>query len=161
MTQESNMLSQLFGLDGTTAWVTGAGRGLGQGMAIALAGAGATVALTSRTESEIAQVAAEIVAAGGRAVPVPGDLSNEAGCRIAHERVVAALGPVGILVNNAGTNIRKELADASIAEFRSVMELNFFAYITCAKLCLPAMKEARKGKIVNVSRSKRRRMKFL
>src|SRR3954467_7746835 len=84
-------------LEGRVALVTGAGRGIGRGIAVALAAAGARVMAVSRTESDLVSLQAEI----GGAYCVA-SLAEEAGCRRAVEEAHSQLGPVAILVNNAG-----------------------------------------------------------
>src|SRR2546425_5368917 len=89
-----------FRLDGKLALVTGAGRGIGRAIALALANAGAELLLNSRTPAELAAVAAEIEAQGGRARPLPFDVTDSAAARTA----IAGLPRLDILVNNAGGN---------------------------------------------------------
>src|SRR6266702_4272653 len=89
-----------FRLDGKLALVTGAGRGIGRAIALALAGAGAELLLNSRTPAELAAVAAEIEAQGGRARPLPFDVTDSEAARGA----IAGLPHLDILINNAGVN---------------------------------------------------------
>ena len=90
------------GLEGRVALVTGASQGIGRAIAVALADAGATVALAARNAAKLAEVKAEIEAAGGKAEAFPLDISREEAMKAAAKDVVGALGPVHILVNNAG-----------------------------------------------------------
>src|ERR1700738_4653525 len=89
-----------FRLDGKIALVTGAGRGIGRAVALALAAAGAELVLVSRTQGELDEVAAEIVAGGRNARPLRLDVTRSDAVRDAF----ASLGRVDILVNNAGVN---------------------------------------------------------
>ena len=89
------------GLDGRVAVVTGAGRGIGRAVALALAQAGAKVAALARTQSEIEETAALIKKSGG-AQAFAIDVTDTSGVRRAMEEIEAALGPVDVLVNNAG-----------------------------------------------------------
>src|SRR5579864_7102932 len=84
------------------AMVTGAGRGIGRAIAIAYAAEGARVALTARTTTELDEVVAKISAAGGSAHAFPADLSDRAVPKRVVEEVEKKLGPIEILVNNAG-----------------------------------------------------------
>src|SRR6516162_6338943 len=84
------------------AMVTGAGRGIGRAIAIAYAAEGARVALTARTTTELDEVIEKISAAGGTAQAFPADLSDRTVPRMLVEDVEADLGPIEILVNNAG-----------------------------------------------------------
>ena len=100
-----------FQLDGRLALVTGAGRGIGRAVALALADAGAELLLNSRTPRELEDVAAEIVANGGKARPLPFDVTDSAAARDA----IAALPRLDILVNNAGLNRPQAFLDVDEA----------------------------------------------
>jgi NAD(P)-dependent dehydrogenase (short-subunit alcohol dehydrogenase family) len=91
-------------LSGKTALVTGAGSGIGKATALALAAAGARVVVLSRTDEEIKETAAEIEAAGGTALSVAADTTDEATMKAAVERTVEAFGGIDIVVANAGIN---------------------------------------------------------
>jgi NAD(P)-dependent dehydrogenase (short-subunit alcohol dehydrogenase family) len=89
-------------LEGRVAIVTGAGRGIGRAIATTFASAGASVALASRTEAELDQVAAEIGGAGARAIAVPTDVADADAVDRLVERTLAELGTLDVMVNNAG-----------------------------------------------------------
>src|SRR5690349_4081003 len=89
-------------LTGKVALVTGAGRGIGRATALALAEKGAAVALTSRNEKELSEVEAEIKALGQPVIALPVNLADAASATLLISSVEAALGPVDILINNAG-----------------------------------------------------------
>src|SRR5436309_267114 len=89
-------------LQGKIALVTGASQGIGRACALALAKAGAVVALAARNEAKLAEVAAEIAAAGGQAVPFALDVASEESIKNGAKAVVDRFGKVEILVNNAG-----------------------------------------------------------
>jgi NAD(P)-dependent dehydrogenase (short-subunit alcohol dehydrogenase family) len=89
-------------LEGQSALVTGAGRGFGKAIALRLAAEGAAVALVSRSQGQLDQVAAQIRAAGGRAEPIPADVTDRAAVGAAVHAAEAKLGPLDLLVNNAG-----------------------------------------------------------
>ena len=121
------------------ALVTGAGRGIGAGIARALAGAGWHVTVTGRTASEVEEVAREI---GGDAVV--GDVSK----REDVERMIAAAGPIDLLVANAGVALWEESWETDPDEWWHVLEVNVLgAYLTC-RLALPGMIERGGGRIV-------------
>jgi NAD(P)-dependent dehydrogenase (short-subunit alcohol dehydrogenase family) len=120
-------------LDGRVAVITGAGRGLGRACAFALAGAGAEVVLVSRTESDLKQVASDILAEGGTARPLVCDVSDMDDIR----DKISRLDRIDILVNNAGTNAPEPFIDVSEENFDKVMDLNvrsaFFVSQTAAR----------------------------
>jgi NAD(P)-dependent dehydrogenase (short-subunit alcohol dehydrogenase family) len=95
------------GLSGRTALVTGAGRGLGRAIACALADAGASVVLTSRTGAELAETAALVRAAGGRAAAVEADVSDRGQVDGLHRAALELTGQIDIVVNNAGNLVAK------------------------------------------------------
>jgi NAD(P)-dependent dehydrogenase (short-subunit alcohol dehydrogenase family) len=135
-------------LEGRVALVTGAGRGIGRGIARALAAAGARVMAVSRTETELASLQAEI---GGAHLAV--SLEDEAGCRRAVEAARARLGPVSILVNNAGDGDSADGRAWEIdpADWRAKLAVNVDAPFYLARLVLPRMLAAGEGRIINIA----------
>jgi gluconate 5-dehydrogenase len=131
-----------FDLSGRSALVTGSTRGLGLAFARALAEAGARVAVNGRSAAAAEEVAGSI----GGAVAAPFDVTDEAAVAAG----VAALGPVDVLVNNAGIGQRKPLLDVSLEEWRSVIETNLTSAYLVARAVAPGMIERGSGKIVNV-----------
>ena len=89
-------------LDGQVALVTGGGRGLGRAMALALSAAGATVTVCARTKSQLAETVALIQERGGRALAIPADMADRASVEGLVGRVEHEVGPIDLLVNNAG-----------------------------------------------------------
>ena len=87
---------------GRVAVVTGGGRGIGRLVAEALAGAGAAVAVTARSEDQLAETVASITSMGGTAIALPGDVSDADSVTEAVHQVESRLGPVDLLINNAG-----------------------------------------------------------
>jgi gluconate 5-dehydrogenase len=131
-----------FDLGGRSALVTGSTRGLGLGFARALADAGARVAVNGRSESAAREVAASIDGAVAAAFDVTDEAAVAAG--------VAALGPLDVLVNNAGIGVRKPMVDMSLEEWRSVVETNLTSAFLVSRAVVPAMIERGSGKVVNV-----------
>ena len=130
------------------ALVTGAGRGIGRGIARALAASGARVMAVARTEAELTSLQAEI---GGAYVAV--SLIDEAGCTRAVEATHALLGPIAILVNNAGDG---DAADGRAweidpADWRAKLAVNVDAPFDLTRLVLPAMLAAGAGRIINIA----------
>ena len=137
-----------FRLDGKRALVTGAGRGIGRAAAIALAGAGAKVVLASRTQSDLDAVAGEIADSGGGAETSVFDVTDLDAARAAIE----GLGPLDVLVNNAGTNRPAALMDVTVEDFDAVMALNVRAAFFCVQSVARGMIGAgRGGSIINIS----------
>lgn len=138
-------------LFGKIALVTGASKGLGKAMALALAEAGATVALVSRDPEKLEQVKGAIIAAGGAASVFTADVSRESGVMALESAVSSALGRVQILVNNAGINIRKNLVDFSLEEWRSVLDTNLTSVFLMCRAFVPQMKGMGYGRILNMT----------
>jgi NAD(P)-dependent dehydrogenase (short-subunit alcohol dehydrogenase family) len=113
-----------FDLTGKVAMVTGASGGLGRRFALVLAKAGAKVAVAARRADRLGDLAREIEAFDGRAVPIPLDVTDSASVRQAVATAETELGPIGILVNNAGTVLVKPLLDHSEADWDRVVDTN-------------------------------------
>lgn len=136
------------GLAGKVALVTGASSGLGLAIARELAAEGARVAMVARREAELGRRAAEIAATGQRALPIVGDVTESgAGDRFL-QRAEAELGPVDILVANAGGPPSTTFDTTTEAQYRAVLELNLLASIRLAHACVPGMRERRWGRVV-------------
>jgi NAD(P)-dependent dehydrogenase (short-subunit alcohol dehydrogenase family) len=134
------------------ALITGGGRGIGAATAKLLAKEGAAVAVAARTEEEVAAVAREISASGGEALPLVLDVTDEASVSEAFERIREKLGPVNILVNNAGTpGVPLPVAATEPDAWRQVFEVNVTGAFLCAREALPKMAAGNWGRIINVS----------
>lgn len=134
------------------AFVTGGGRGIGAAAAKLFAREGAAVAVTSRTEDEVISVAEGISASGGRAIPLVVDVTDERSVANGFERCREELGPVTILVNNAGTpGVPLPVAATQAEEWRRVFDVNVTGSFLCAREALPGMASENWGRIVNVS----------
>jgi len=133
------------------AIVTGAGRGIGRAVAQALAREGAAVALAARTRAEVAAVAEAIRNAGGRALAVPTDVSQDAQVEALVDETVGQLGPVDILVNAAGVAAFGPVAGAKPGDWDAMLAVNLRAVMVCCRAVLPSMLRRRSGTIVNVA----------
>lgn len=138
-------------LEGQVVLVTGAGRGIGAAIARRAAGAGAQVVLTARSEAELGTVADQIRAAGGRAEPIPADLSGEGEVARLVKETLERCGRIDGLVNNAGTNSIANLVMMKDSELRRVFELNVFAVFALSQAVVRTMIRARAGRIINIS----------
>jgi 3-oxoacyl-[acyl-carrier protein] reductase len=130
-----------------TAIVTGGGRGIGAAVARALTARGLAVTVFARTRAELERVVAE----RGAVLAVPGDVRREedvARLVAEHER---ALGPVDVLVNDAGILVRGLAEALAPAAFREVLDVNLTGAFLCARAVIPGMKARRRGRIVNVT----------
>src|SRR3954468_3395107 len=136
-----------FRLEGKLALVTGAGRGIGRAVALALADAGAELLLNSRTPSELQEVAAEIAASGGRARPLPFDVTDSALARDA----IAALPRLDILVNNAGINRPQPFLDVDEPTLDHLVALNVKAPFVVAQAASRHMVREGFGVVINMS----------
>jgi len=139
-------------LSGQTAIVTGAGRGLGRAFASALAGAGAQVVVTSRSESELRDVVRSIELLGGTATAIAGDVTDRAAVEALVAHVEAHLGPVELLINNAGA-IRAlgSVADVDPDDWWRELEINLRGPELFMHALLPRMIQRGRGRVINVA----------
>lgn len=142
-------------LAGRVAFVTGGGRGIGRAISRRLAAAGAAVALTWRErEEEARRTADEILAAGGRALALPMEVTRRASVVAAMAEVEAALGPLSILVNNAGLNRPTDFDAVTEEDWDEILAVNLKGPFLCAQtfLALVATRPAAEwgGAIVNI-----------
>ncbi|PSL06117.1 3-oxoacyl-[acyl-carrier protein] reductase [Haloactinopolyspora alba] len=139
--------------EGKTVLVTGASTGIGAAVAQGFAGCGAAVGVHYNTNADAAgEVVAGIVDAGGRAVPVPADLSEPRDYDDLVADVENRLGPVDVLVNNAGSLVgRRATGEVERAFYDEVMELNLGSVVGLCNAVVPGMSERGGGVIVNVS----------
>jgi 3-oxoacyl-[acyl-carrier protein] reductase len=139
-------------LNPRVALVTGASRGIGRAIALALAAAGAAVAVNFRERAdEAAAVLDTIRAAGGRAIAVAADVSLRTPVTDMIGRIERELGPVDVLVNNAGIAIPGAPGDLSEDDFDRTIAVNLKSAFLCTEAVLVGMRARRWGRIVNVS----------
>jgi 7-alpha-hydroxysteroid dehydrogenase len=137
-------------LAGKVALITGSGRGIGAGIARMFAEAGAAVALTARTASEIDAMAAELRAAGARAVAIPCDLNDIDALPQLVERTVAELGGLDVLANNAGGGTSPAFVDTTVAEIEKHFHLIVSVSFELSRLALPHMLARAGASIINI-----------
>ncbi len=138
-------------LTGKVVWITGAGSGIGRSTALAFAAAGARVAISGRRADMLGETARLIEGAGGAATVAPADVANAADVTRAHAEIIAALGEVEILVNNAGTNAkRRHWKDLAPEDMARVVDVNLKGPFLCSLAVLPAMRARGGGTLIHV-----------
>jgi 3-oxoacyl-[acyl-carrier protein] reductase len=134
------------------AVVTGASRGIGRGIALELAKRGAAVVVNFQKNAQAAEeLAQEITAMGGRALPVQGDVSQEEAANALIKTTVDHFGRIDILVNNAGTTRDNVIMMMSADDFDTVIQTNLRSTWLCSKAAVRAMMRKRYGRIVNIT----------
>lgn len=135
----------------TTALVTGATHGIGRATAFALGRAGYRVGVCSRTASTVAALVEELRAAGIEAAGRVGDVSQPRDVTGIVEHVAAALGEIGVLVNNAGVLIARPIAELTLEDWDTTMATNLRSLFLMTRAVLPPMRAKGRGDIVNVA----------
>jgi len=143
-------VQEAFGLQGQVAIVTGGGAGIGRGIAELFAQAEAAVVVSDLKKEAADEVAAFIVAQGGRAIGVACDVTNAAARQALVEATVAAFSKVTILVNNAGGGGPKPF-DMPMETFVWAYDLNVFSVFHLTQLCVPHIEKAGGGAVLNIS----------
>jgi NAD(P)-dependent dehydrogenase (short-subunit alcohol dehydrogenase family) len=139
-------------LEGQVALVTGGGRGLGRAIAEALAAAGAAVAVLARSADELAGTVAHIEAHEGWAIPLPVDVTDRTAVEQTVATVEKTLGPIDLLVNNAG--VAEPIGafwELDPEDWWRILEVNLRGPALCARAVLPGMVARARGRIINVT----------
>jgi len=137
-----------------TVIVTGASRGLGASMAATFAAEGANVVLTARSEADLRAVADDIE---GETHVVAADVTDEAAVRALVDETVETYGQLTGLVNNAGIGMLSlydelyDIVDVPADDFRKIMDVNVTGVFLCSKYAVPAMADAGRGNVINIS----------
>ena len=140
------------GLKGRVALVTGGSRGIGRAIAISLAEAGAAVAVNYLSKAgEAKSVVEAIHKLGSRAISVGADVSQAAAVKGMVAGIERELGPVDILINNAGIAINRPVEELTEEDFDLTMAVNLKSVFLCTQAVLPGMRKRRWGRIVNIS----------
>lgn len=138
-------------LKGKVVLVTGASRGLGVDIAKAFAARGARLALAARSKVELEEVRAQLVASGAEAIAVPTDVGVLDSLRGLVSEVERALGPIDVLVNNAGIEQVADFEDTAFETIESILQVNVTGAAWLTRLVVPSMIARRSGHVVNVA----------
>jgi NAD(P)-dependent dehydrogenase (short-subunit alcohol dehydrogenase family) len=138
-------------LKGRNALITGASKGLGRAMAVALGAEGAHLVLVARDKEKLEAVAEEVRAAGGTASVFAADITQEDQVVALEAEVAAKVGKIQILVNNAGTNLRKNITDFTLDEWMGVQHTNVTSVFLMCRSFVPHMKGTGYGRIINMT----------
>jgi NADP-dependent 3-hydroxy acid dehydrogenase YdfG len=138
-------------LAGKVAFVTGASSGIGEATAVALAEEGAHLAVLARRADRLEQVVKRIEDAGGEAIPLVADVTNEVQLRLAISRAKETFGRIDILVNNAGVMLLHQIEGVDTGEWRQMLDINVLAVMLACHEILPIMQTQGGGHIVNIS----------
>jgi 3-oxoacyl-[acyl-carrier protein] reductase len=135
----------------TTALVTGATQGIGRATAFALGRAGYRVGVCARTPAGVDELVGALKKEGVEAAGARADVGDPSEAGPAVDRIVSALGEIGVLVNNAGLFIGRPFEEITIEEWDAVMATNVRSLFLMTRAVLPAMRRRREGSIVNVA----------
>lgn len=138
-------------LEGKTALVTGGGTGIGKSAAIALAKEGARVMVAGRRSGPLEEVAEEIKAAGGTALAFSADVTKVADIEKMREALESSWGRLDILINNAGSAMRKPFMDTTLEEFDYIYNIDLRSVFAVTQVMVPLMLKNDGGSIINIS----------
>ena len=138
-------------LAGKVAIVTGSGRNIGRAIALALADGGASVVVNARSNrTEAEAVAREIESMGGKAAVHIGDVADIQAVQAMADVAAKQFGRIDILVNNAALRREKPFSEVDYAEWREILDVTLDGTFHCVKACLPALRKAGGGTIINI-----------
>ncbi|GAA4352851.1 3-ketoacyl-ACP reductase [Hymenobacter saemangeumensis] len=140
-------------LKGKTALITGAGKGIGRAVALALAQEGVHVGLLARNEAQLRAVADEAAALGVKASVAAADVADLEAVNRAVARIAEELGPIDILINNAGIGTFAKFLDMDPATWEQIVRVNLFGVYYVTRAVLPGMLVRQTGDIINISSS--------
>ena len=138
-------------LTGKVALITGAGKGIGKAVAEALAREGVHVGLLARSESQLQSLAADLQKLGVKTSVAAADVADEAAVNAAVAHIAGELGPIDILINNAGIGTFAKFMDMPVAEWERIIRVNLLGVYYVTRAVLPAMLARESGDIINVA----------
>jgi 3-oxoacyl-[acyl-carrier protein] reductase len=138
-------------LTGKIAIVTGAGRGIGHAIALTLAGQRAAVVLAARSENELQEAAAQIESAGGKAICVPTDVSDESQVKHLIERTIDEYGQLDILINNAGMGMFGPMVEMTTAQWDEIFAVNTRGTFILCREAIAHLAKQEVSYIVNIA----------
>lgn len=138
-------------MDGQVALITGGSKGIGRAIALAFAENGADVAITARGLEALDATAGELRELGNRVLAIPADVGNTEAVEALYERVVAELGGIDVLVNNAARGGGGAISRLNEDVFQRVMAVNLWGPIRLSQLCRTTMQERGGGMIINIA----------
>ena len=136
---------------GRVALVTGSSQGIGRACAVKLAQSGATLALAARSQDKLNELAAQIEAAGGKAATFQLDVSDEEQIKSTFKSVLAQLGKIDIVVNNAGITRDQLVMRMKRADWDAVLNTNLTSAYLCTQQAISSMLKQRWGRIINIT----------
>ena len=131
--------------------ITGASAGIGRASAVLLAGRGAAIVASARREDRLQALVTEIEAAGGRALAVPGDVTNHADMHLLVARAVQTFGQLDVMICNAGIGYHGTLDETPAAVMRKLVDVNLMGTLYAAEAALRVMRQQRRGHIIAIS----------
>ena len=138
-------------LKGKTALITGGGRGIGRALAVALAAEGVNIALLGRTAASLEETLQAISAAGVKTAYATADVANRLAVEAAVTSLTEKLGPIDILLNNAGTATFGGFLELTPEEWENIIQVNLLGVYYVTRAVLPSMIERKSGDIINIS----------
>ncbi len=138
-------------LENKVVWLTGASSGIGIAIAKALIARGALVGITARNKTTLDQLSADLSQNGKRVVSSPGDVSDSQSMRECARQISAALGPIDILIANAGIHSESYPENFEVEEYLKIMDVNYGGLLNCMAAVIPDMKSRKAGVIAGVA----------
>ena len=141
---------ELFNLSGKVALVTGGNGGICFSMAKAIGKAGAKIIIAGRNDDKNNESIEELKSIDVDCISLNVDVTSESSCDEMIKKSMSHFGKLNILINNAGTNIRKRPEDYELDEWKSIIDTNLISMFICSKACFPLFKSVGGGKIINI-----------